>query len=361
MRALAERLATRTLALVDIASTSGHEGEILEALQIPRDLPVLDAGDAVRCYGPPRRRDGAPRVMLAGHVDTVPRNGNLPGRIDADSVVGLGAADMKGSLAVMEAIAGDVAAGLQSDVDLSLVFFGREELPITQSALLPLFERCPELRDVDLAVVMEPTANAIEVGCLGNLNARLTIEGRAAHSARPWLGENAIHAAVRALAAVAAREPRDVQIDGLTYREVVSITTIHGGLAGNVVPDRVEAGVNYRYAPGTDPASAEATLRAMLPGVVVEITGNAPPGSVNLDNPLVDRLRRAGDLPVRPKQAWTPVAEFATIGVDAVNLGPGDPRYAHRDDERVEVAALVRSYEVLRSFLTERPVAEEDR
>jgi succinyl-diaminopimelate desuccinylase len=356
---LAQGLAARTLALVDIASTSGHEEELLEALEVPGDLPVLDAQDAVRCYGPPVRRAGVPRVVLAGHVDTVPPNGNLPGRLEADAVLGLGATDMKGSLAVMEVIAGDVADGLRTDVDLYLVFFGREELPIAQSALLPLFARCRELHDVDLAIVMEPTANAIEVGCLGNLDARLTIRGRAAHSARPWLGENAIHAAVRALSTVAALEPHDVDVGGLTYREVVSVTTIQGGLAANVVPDRVEARVNYRYAPGTDPATAETALRTMLPGATIQIVSNAPPGSVNLHNALLHRLRRAGDLEIRPKQAWTSVAEFATIGVDAVNLGPGDPEYAHRVDERVEVAALVRSVEVLRSFLTDGAAAEE--
>jgi succinyl-diaminopimelate desuccinylase len=357
---LAERLASRTLELVDIASTSGHEDELLEALEVPGDLPVLDAQDAVRCYGPLVRRTGVPRAVLAGHVDTVPPNGNLPGRLEADSVIGLGAADMKGALAVMEVIAADVAAGLRCDVDLFFVFFGREELPIAQSALLPLLARCPELRDADLAIVMEPTANAIEVGCLGNMDVRLRFRGQAAHSARPWLGENAIHAAVRALSSVAALGPRDVDVDGLTYREVVSVTMINGGLAANVVPDLVEARVNYRYAPGIDPTAAESTLRAMLPGADLEIVSNAPPGSVNLRNALVDRLRRASDLEIRPKQAWTSVAEFATIGVDAVNLGPGDPGYAHRDDERVEVAALVRSVEVLRSFLADGAVAEED-
>lgn len=359
MSGLAERLAARTLALVDVASTSGDEEEILEALEVPGELPVLDAQDAIRCYGPTVRRAGAPRVVLAGHVDTVLPNGNLPGRLESGGVVGRGAADMKGALAVMEAIAGDVAAGLRTDVDLFLIFFGREELPITRSALLPLFERCPDLRQTDLAIVMEPTANAIEVGCLGNLNARVTFRGRAAHSARPWLGENAIHAAVRGLTSVAAHEPRDVEIDGLTYREVVSITTIRGGLAANVIPDLVEADVNHRYAPGTDPATAEATLRGMLADGEIEIVGNAPPGPVNVRDPLVNRLRRAGDLGIGPKQAWTPVAEFATIDVAAVNFGPGDPGYAHRDDERVETAALVRSYEVLRSFLTEGAVAEE--
>ncbi len=359
MSELARRLAARTLTLVGIPSPSGDEAEALEALEVPGDLPVLDADDAVRCYGPSVRRDGAPRVLLAGHVDTVPANGNLPGRLEGDTVVGLGAADMKGALAVMEAIAVEAVGGLRSDIDMYLLFFGREELPISQSTLIPLFARLPELRDVDLAIVMEPTANAVEVGCLGNLNARLRFAGRAAHSARPWLGDNAIHAAVRALAAVAASAPRDVDVGGLTYREVVSVTTIKGGLAPNVVPDLVEARVNYRYAPGTDPARAEATLRAMLPGAEVEIVGNAPPGSVNLGNPLVDRLRATSGLPIGPKQAWTPVAEFATIGVDAVNFGPGDPGYAHRQDERVETAALVRSYDVLRSFLAGEAVAEE--
>ncbi len=361
MSDLAGRLAARTLALVDIASTSGDEAEILEALEVPGDLPVIDAQDAVLCVGPSARRDGAPRVVLAGHVDTVPASGNVPGRRDAGGVIGRGAADMKGAVAVMEAIAADLAAGMRTDLDVWLIFFGREELPITHSALLPLFTRCPELQETDLAIVMEPTANAIEVGCLGNLNARVTFHGRSAHSARPWLGHNAIHAAVEALATVASQEPRDVEIEGLRYREVVSVTTIEGGSAANVVPDRVEADVNYRYAPRTDPVAAEATLRGMLPAGEIQIIGNAPPGPVSVRNPLVDRLRRAGDLGIGPKQAWTPVAEFATIGVDAVNLGPGDPGYAHRDDERVESAALVRSYEVLGAFLRDRSVAEEGR
>ena len=358
MNDLEERLAARTLALVDIASTSGDEAEILEALEVPGSLAIADAQDSVRWFGPAVRRDGVPLVVLAGHVDTVPANGNLPGRREDGAVVGRGAADMKGALAVMEALAEDLHGS--GSVDLALLFFGREELPITQSALLPLFERCPTVRDVDLAIVMEPTANELEIGCMGNLNARATVRGRAAHSARPWLGDNAIHGAVRAFEGVAASSPRDVTVDGLTFREVVSVTMIEGGLAANVIPDLVRATMNYRYAPGTDPSAAEAALRAMLPGVEVEVVGNAPPGPVSVGHPLVERLRRAGGLEVRPKQAWTPVAEFATIGVPAVNLGPGDPGYAHRDDERVEAAALARSYRVLRAFLEGRAVDEED-
>ena len=360
MTGLRERLAARTLALVDIASTSGNEGEILDALELPRALPVLDAEDGVRWYGPPTRRPGAALVVLAGHVDTVPPNGNLPGRRAGDEVIGRGAADMKGAVAVMEAVGTDLAQLAPADIDLGLVFFGREELPITQSALSPLFRRCPGMGGIDLAIVMEPTANRLEVGCMGNLNASVTVRGRTAHSARPWLGDNAIHRAVRALAGVAASGPRDVTIEGLTYREVVSVTTIEGGLAANVVPDAVRATVNYRYAPGVEPAVAEDALRTMLPDVHLEVVGNAPPGPAHAGDPLVGRLRGAGGLEIGPKQAWTPVAEFATIGVPAVNFGPGDPEYAHRDDERVGAAALARSYRVLRAFLTGGTADEEE-
>jgi succinyl-diaminopimelate desuccinylase len=265
---------------------------------------------------------------------------------------------MKSGLAVMEALADSIGSGeLSSDLDVGLVFFGREELPFAESALAPLFDRRPEIADASLAIVLEPTANRLELGCLGNLNATVVFEGEAAHAARPWLGRNAIHAAITALAPVSDLPIRDVEVEGLTYREVASVTTIQGGVATNVVPDRVTAHVNFRYAPTHTPAEAERRLRELLghPSATVEIVGNAPPGLVPSGNPLVERLRTAGDLAVGPKQAWTPVAEFGLIGVDAVNFGPGDPQYAHRDDEQVDVAALVRSFEVLRAFLEGAP------
>jgi succinyl-diaminopimelate desuccinylase len=301
------------------------------------------------------RRRQAAFVVLAGHVDTVPISGNVPGRLDEDAIIGRGACDMKGGLAVMLDVADALAEGeIKSDLDVGLMFFGREEIPISDSALLPLFERCPPARTPDLAIVMEPTDNRIEIGCLGNLTARVLFLGRAAHSARPWLGSNAIHTAIRTLAPLADLPVRDVEIEGLVFREVLSVTSIEGGLAANVVPDRVEASVNFRYAPTQTPAGAEARLRELLgPGdLELEILGNAPPGPVVAGNPNVTRLRAAGDLTVGPKQAWTPVAEFAMAGLDAVNFGPGDPRYAHRSDERIETSALVRSYEVLRAFLS---------
>ncbi|HEY6567638.1 MAG TPA: succinyl-diaminopimelate desuccinylase [Actinomycetota bacterium] len=353
------RLAARTLALSTTHSVSRDEDAILasisEQLRAHDSLEFLDQGDSVVFAGPRVRRVDAPFVVLAGHVDTVPIAGaRMPAEQEGEAIIGRGTSDMKAGLAVMLEIASDMAHPSEvCDLDVGYLFFGREELPINESALLPLFDRCPAASTIELAIVMEPTDNAIEVGCLGNLNAEVIVEGTAAHSARPWLGENAIHAAIEALAPLADLPDRDVTIDGLTFREVVSVTMIEGGIASNVVPDRVTAHVNYRYAPTHAPAEAEARLRELLGHrrARVEIVGNAPPGSVNVANPLVQRLRRAGDLRLGPKQAWTPVAEFATVNVDAVNFGPGDPQYAHRDDERVEVAAIVRSYEVLRGFL----------
>jgi succinyl-diaminopimelate desuccinylase len=362
---LDRRLAARTLELVDLPSESGDEAGILARIRElvpPGRFALADERDAALLFMPAGRRPDAPLVLLTGHVDTVPAAGNVPGRLEGEAVVGRGASDMKGALAVMLELAGDPAALDDSDLDLGLLFVGREELPITESALLPLLERSRALRGVDLAIVMEPTANALEVGCMGNLNATIRATGRAAHSARPWLGENAIHTAIEALASLVDLPTRDVEIDGLVFREVVSVTRIEGGGARNVIPDRVEANVNLRYAPNHTPTGAEARLRELLGShpVDVEIVGNAPPGPVAIQNPLVGRLRDAGGLRVGPKQAWTPVAEFATVGIDAVNLGPGDPQYAHRDDERVEVAALVRSAEIVRTFLAGAGATAED-
>jgi succinyl-diaminopimelate desuccinylase len=231
------------------------------------------------------------------------------------------------------------------------VFFGREELPVIHSALTPLLEREPGLQTADAVIVMEPTANAIHAGCLGNINATWTFRGTSGHSARPWLADNAIHRAAAGIAALAEVPYEPHEFDGLRFTQVVSVTRIEGGIAGNVIPDRATAQVNLRYAPGTSAEEAEALLRGWCePYGAVTIDSNAPSAPVATANALVQRLIAAGDLAVEPKQAWTPVAEFAAAGVDAVNFGPGDPRYAHTRDEQVAVDALVRSYETLERF-----------
>jgi succinyl-diaminopimelate desuccinylase len=248
---------------------------------------------------------------------------------------------MKGALAVMVELA---LAGARFDC----LFFGREELPMPESALTPLLAREP--LEPELVVMMEPTGNALHAGCLGNLNATWTFNGRAGHSARPWDADNAIHKAARGIAALAAHEPEEHAFGDLRFYEVASVTQIAGGIAANVVPDRVDCHLNYRYAPGRTPEAAEARLAELCDGHgELAVTSNAPSAPVALDNPQVRRLREQ-QLAVAPKQAWTPVAEFGLAGLDAINFGPGEPAQAHRRDESVEVAALVRAYRVLEAF-----------
>jgi succinyl-diaminopimelate desuccinylase len=346
---LADRLADRVLELVDVPSESGSEAALAaHVLDVLGDR-ARDAGDTCVLAGTTERGD-RPLVLLAGHLDTVPAQGNLPGARQDGGVTGLGAADMKAALGVMIELCLDPPA--EATVDVGYAFFGREELPFGDSALTPQLEREPGLRSADLVVVMEPTDNELHAGCVGNINATWTFRGTAGHSARPWLADNAIHRAGAGIADLARREPVEHEFAGLTFREVVSVVTVHGGVARNVIPDTCVAEVNMRYAPGTRAADAEARLRALCePHGELVIDGNAPSGAVPEGNPLVQRLVDAGGLTIAPKQAWTPVAEFAAVGVDAVNFGPGDPRYAHRRDERVAEAALVRSHETLVRFL----------
>ena len=333
MSELGARLAARTLELVDIPSESRDEAVL--AAHVAGLVDATDLGDTCLLV-----RRGAP-VLLAGHLDTVPAQGNLPGRIDGERVHGLGASDMKGALAVMVELA---RAGAPFDC----LFFGREELPAAESALARLLER--ERLGYELVVMMEPTANELHAGCLGNVNATWTFHGRSGHSARPWHADNAIHAAARGIAALAQQGREEHTFDGLPFYEVASVTQIRGGIAQNVIPDRVDCHVNYRFAPGRSPASAEARLRELCPGGELTIDSLAPSGPVATSNPRARALIAAGGLLVAPKQAWTPVAEFGQGGLDAVNFGPGEPALAHARDESVEIAALVRSYRVLEAF-----------
>ena len=209
------------------------------------------------------------------------------------------------------------------------------------------------VHEAELAILLEPTDTTIQAGCLGNLNATITFHGVSGHSARPWTAENAIEKALDGLRAYASIEPRPVEIGGLTFTEVASITRIEGGIATNVIPDRVVANVNFRYAPDRSPSSADAYLRSLLPeGATYEHAGDSPPARVVTDSPLVQRLRAAGDLALEPKQAWTNVADFTSRGIDAVNFGPGATRYAHRRDEQVEIVALERAFTALWRFVT---------
>ena len=341
-------LAQRTLRLVDVASPSRqeHELEALVAAEIPVDPVHRD--DLTLLYE--IRRGDRPLVLLAGHLDTVPPQGNLPGRLEDGVVHGLGAADMKGGLAVMIELARWAAEQPELALDFAFLFFPREELSASESAL-PAVLDAGLVDAADLVIVLEPTANAIQAGCLGHIAATLVFEGRSGHSARPWLADNAIDRAVEGLSPLVGLPPRDVELSGLVFREVLSVTQLHAGIAGNVIPARAEATLSYRYAPDRTPEEAEAELRRLVgeAGTLVDVA-NSPAARVVVDTPLVRRLREAGGFAVEPKQAWTPVAEFSAHGLDAVNLGPGDPRFAHAVDEQVDAASLERTFRALQRF-----------
>jgi succinyl-diaminopimelate desuccinylase len=343
-------LAQRTLELIDIPSPSRHEGEILRYVRDAVSLPLRYETDEALLFA--TDRTSKPLVLLAGHLDTVPAQDNLPGRFEDGWVAGLGASDMKGGLAVMIELARwafDRDRGLACD--LGFLFFVREELPADQSALPRVFAEAPLVLESELVIMLEPTDNAIHAGCLGNLNAHLVFRGESAHSARPWQGVNAIELAVEGLGPVLACPRLEVEVGGLTFVEVLSPTRISGGIADNVIPDSVEVNLNYRYAPSRTRAEAETRVRELV-GAEIEITSNSPPAHVPAESALVARLREVGGLALEPKQAWTPVAEFAAQGLDAVNLGPGATRYAHRRDERVEIVELERTFDALTRFAT---------
>jgi succinyl-diaminopimelate desuccinylase len=351
---LARRLARRTLELVNIASESRHEAEIMHAVRaaVPAafDEWFWD-GDALVVATP--RRPGVPLVALAGHVDTVPAQDNFPGRMTDTEVIGVGASDMKSGIAIMLEIADWIAADSpERAVDVALVVFAREELPVAESPLPAAFAACPELLRTRLAVVMEPTDNTIQAGCVGNLNAALRFRGVAAHSARPWTGDNAIARAVTGLTGLVDVPPRTVEIDGLPFVEVISVTRIHGGVAANVIPDLVECHVNFRFAPDRTPAEAIAEVHRLVgEGVELEILSVSASGRVAPASELLARLTTSGNFATAPKQAWTPVAQFTAVGVDAVNLGPGATALAHTRGELVVIAEMERTCRALQEWI----------
>lgn len=351
--ALADRLAARTLELVDIPSESRCEQQIREYLLtlVPPTLSLEYAHDEAYFFVP-ARRPGVPLVVLAGHYDTVPPQGNLPGRIDGGVVHGLGTSDMKGGLAVAVEIVRDLAARGPGPYDVALLLFGREELPVEHDPLPALFSGSSAVHETALAIVLEPTDGTIQAGCLGNVVARLTFHGTSGHSARPWLADNAIGRAFEGLGPLLTIEPRETVVCGLRFAEVLSVTRLEAGIADNVIPGEATATLNLRYPPDRAPAEAEAYLRSLVPAqATLDIVSNAAPARVVTDSPLVRELRDAGRLEIEPKQAWTNVADFTANGIDAVNFGPGHTAYAHRRDELVEVAALVHAYETLHRFL----------
>jgi succinyl-diaminopimelate desuccinylase len=350
----AEFLAGLLGTLVEIPSVTGRESAIagFVAMRLERQASgdCLRSGASVVWRGP---RHGRPLVVLAGHLDTVPAQGNERARRVGDRLYGLGATDMKGGDAVMLALIESLHPE-RLRFDLAVVFYDGEEGPHEANGLGRLLDESPWLREAVLAVLLEPTAAQAELGCNGVMNVEVRVTGKSAHAARPWTGVNAIERAAPWLAEIVRFPVTPAVVQGLEFRETLQVTRLLSGGTRNVVPDELMANLNHRYPPGRTPAEAEARLRERVPAEFgFRVVDQAPPGLVCLDRPLVREFVERFHLDVTGKQGWTDVARFTAAGVPALNFGPGLPDLCHAADEYCPVANLARTYDCLARFLEE--------
>lgn len=338
-----------TRALVDIESVSGDEKVIAdcveEVLGRAAHLSVARLGNTLVARTDLGR---AQRVVLAGHLDTVPVAGNLPAHIDGDLMYGCGTSDMKSGLALALQLAVTAAT---PRYDVTYLFYEAEEVGAERNGLNLVAAARPQWLAADFAVLLEPTYGAVEAGCQGTMRMAVRTTGRRAHSARSWLGVNAIHATGEALRRLSAYQARTVTIDGCVYREGLNAVRIAGGVAGNVIPDACEMEVNYRFAPDRSPAEAQAHLREIFTGYDVVVTDSAPGALPGLTAAPAREFLAAVDAPPAAKLGWTDVARFAALGIPALNFGPGDPNLAHAREERVELSKIRQGAAVLRRWL----------
>jgi len=339
-----------TRALCDIESVSGDEKGIADAieaalaglahLEVVRDADALVARTTLG-------RDR--RVVIAGHIDTVPVNDNLPVREEDGFLVGRGTVDMKGGVAVALKLAAEL---VEPAVDVTWIWYDHEEVDSALNGLGRLARNRPDLLAGDFAILGEPTSATVEGGCNGTARADITLHGVRAHSARAWVGHNAIHDAAPVLAILAGYTPAELEVDGLVYREGLNAVGIRGGVAGNVIPDEAVISVNYRFAPSRSADDAVAHLREVFAGFDIEITDIAEGARPGLDAPLAQEFLAAVGGQASPKYGWTDVARFSALGIPAVNYGPGDPLKAHADDDRVAVDEILACERGLRAWLS---------
>ncbi|AKT51375.1 succinyl-diaminopimelate desuccinylase [Arsenicicoccus sp. oral taxon 190] len=344
-----------TETICNIASVSHEERELADAVEAALrgfgHLRVTRDGNTVVARTELGRDE---RVVLAGHLDTVPFAGQgtaagLPITRTGTELIGRGTTDMKGGVAVMLALAGTLP---EPSRDLTYVFYDCEEVEAAHNGLARLARNDPSVLEADFAVLLEPTDGTVEGGCKGTLRVEVTARGEAAHSGRPWLGHNAIHEAGTIIDRLREFDAQTVAVDGLDFREGLSAVGIRGGRAGNVVPDECVVTVNYRFAPHIDAAEAERRMRALFEGYEVVVTDAADGARPGLDRPAAQAFVAALGLPVQAKQGWTDVARFSAVGVPAVNFGPGDPLVAHQDEERCAIAQVEHAYDRLRAWLS---------
>jgi succinyl-diaminopimelate desuccinylase len=350
---MTEKLSDTLLWLCRTPSPIGEERALCDAVaerlgRVPLAEPIRRHGDSI--VVPLVRGTGKPHLVLGGHLDVVRTQHDGPPRIDGDKLYGAGAADMKSGLALLIELA---ERPTRPAVDLTLVFYAREEGPYAENELGPVLAAEPELTRAALAVMLEPSDNKLQLGCGGSLHATVAFQGRTAHSARPWQGENAVHKAAGLLARLGALNPMTEHVDGLEWKSVVSATLATGGRARNVIPDRFELNLNHRFGPSTSIEQAKAHVESLVRDEAdVTFTDLSPSAPPHRTHPLVVALTESGVEAVEPKQAWTDVARFHTFGVPAVNFGPGTQAQAHQKNEWTELSKLEKGSEILQRFLT---------
>jgi len=353
MPVTASALADLLEQLVNIPSVTGGERDIVEC--IFSRLAASGRGETTRHGLSLAWRSlhrGGPLVVLAGHTDTVPPQGNARAERRDDRIVGLGSTDMKGGDAVMLAL----AEGLEPEAlqyDLACVFYDAEEGPAAKNGLRRVLEEAPWLREASLAIILEPTDLAVEMGCNGILNVEVRVPGVAAHAARPWQGKNAVAEGAKWLLDITRHPVTPATVQGLEFRETLQVTTVRAGTARNVVPPEMVVNLNHRYPPDRTASEAISRLRALVPPAFgFEVVDQAPPGMVCLEHPLVQKFVQQAGAKVAGKQGWTDVARFTAAGIPAFNYGPGIPDLCHRADEYCPIANLGVVHDRLAAFLT---------
>jgi succinyl-diaminopimelate desuccinylase len=347
---LSQDPAALTAALVDVPSVSGDEERLANLIDAAlRHIPHLDLYRDGNALVARTTLDRPQRVVLAGHIDTVPIAGNVPSRADGGLLYGCGSCDMKSGVAAQLRLAASLT---QPQHDVTYVFYDGEEVEAERNGLLRLSRNSPELLDGDFAVLLEPTDALIEGGCQGTMRAEVTARGKRAHSARSWNGLNAIHQAGAILDVLRGYVPRQPVVDGLTYHEGLNAVYVTGGVAHNVIPDECVISVNYRWAPDRTVAQAQQHLRELFSDWEVEFTDWAAGARPGLTDPAAAELLAVVGGTPRAKFGWTDVARFAELGMPAVNYGPGDPEIAHSRGEHVPVAQIAEVEDRLRRWLS---------
>ncbi|GAB3986174.1 succinyl-diaminopimelate desuccinylase [Actinoallomurus acanthiterrae] len=346
---LTQDVASLTAAIVDIESVSGNEKTLADAVEEAlRALPHLSVerdGDTVIARTSQGRSE---RVVIAGHLDTVPINHNLPSRVEGDRLYGCGTGDMKAGVAVQLKL----ATIAETTRDVTYFFYECEEVEEARNGLKRIGQTRPELLQADFAVLMEPSGGIVEGGCQGTIRVDVKVPGERAHSARAWMGSNAIHGAGAVLDILRAYEPSRPVVDGLEFHEGLNAVFIGGGVAGNVIPDECVVTINYRFAPDKSLGDAEKYLRELFDGYEVTVVDGAPGARPGLTDPVASAFAAATGGEARAKLGWTDVARFSELGIPAVNYGPGEPSLSHTRDEYVEIPRIFASEERMRAWLT---------